>query len=127
MHVQDTLKLKKIVQMEKKRRDGEKVQAQILAKIGGMERTKEHKAKQLIFSKLVRGKVTTSDDIAGSVVSSSSLPIFFAPNIATRNLSVSVRPAEDIKFYCVISMSWLEAWKTFALAGKYEGNVPHSV
>ena len=43
---------------------------------------------------------------------------FTLPNLKRKN--VIVRPADEIKFYCIVSKSWLDAWKKFCLSGQHE-------
>jgi hypothetical protein len=48
-------------------------------------------------------------------------------SVASPPKKMSIRPADEIdQQYCMVSKSWLEAWKKFGLAGAYEDiEFPH--
>jgi hypothetical protein len=69
--------------------------------------TKEDKAKNRILAKMGKGAKRTTN-----------VSVFIDPTFRVSN--TVIRPAEEIQYYCVIGKSWLEAWKRFGLAGKYE-------
>jgi hypothetical protein len=85
---EDIVKVKKIVQLERRRRE------------------LDGKLHSLI--KEGSGKSVQSDDDFGVVLSS------------LRRRNIDIRPVDEIKYYCIISKSWLETWKRFCLSGQYE-------
>lgn len=124
---EDAALVHKRVQQEKKRRAAEVIKKDFVnMMVKESSGSKEEKAKSCFLSKMGKGANNPKEEDAGRKEVTLSTGAPFSVADMRRGGKVTVRPADEIKFYCVIGKAWLEAWKKFCLAGKYEDiEFPH--
>jgi hypothetical protein len=115
---EDAAQVMRLVQQEKKRRDVQKTKHQIVAI--EPEITQEDKVKNRILAGLGKKKKFAKKEDKTTGVSLAAGPAAFLVSNMLKRGNIAIRPADEISYYCIISKPWLEAWKKFGLAGKFE-------
>ena len=105
---EDAIKIMRRVQQEKKRREFMEMESQRHHIVGNNSSIIVDKTRSKYYIENIMNHI--SDGV--------SLSALDTPSFDRGQLSI--RPAEEIIFYFVISKPWLDAWKVFVLAGDFE-------